>query len=80
MAKALLVAMLSALSTSAGGAQEVALGDLEISHISPGWGTVSTDRSAGGQPLKIGDQAFAHGVGVHAPSVGLVQLEEAVAA
>lgn len=75
MAKALLVAMLSALSTSAGGAQEVALGDLEISHISTGWGTVSTDRSAGGQPLKIGDQAFAHGVGVHAPSVGLVQLD-----
>ena len=50
-------------------AQEVHLSALDLSRTQQGNGKPGTDRSAGGKPLCIAGQAFAHGLGTCAPSI-----------
>lgn len=48
--------------------ERVDLQDLQIEHITNGWGESARGRSIAGKPLSVGGQAFANGVGTHAPS------------
>jgi len=56
-------------------AAEVALNDLDVALFSTGWGKPQADKSVSGTPLLIAGEAFAHGVGLHAPSLGLIRLD-----
>jgi hypothetical protein len=56
-------------------------GDLTWLHADNGWGPPEVDRSNGergandGNPLRIGAAAFDHGIGAHAPSKILIELD-----
>ncbi len=51
-----------------GPAGTLPLHDRPLSFGETGWGELNRDRNAGGGPLAIGGQRFAHGFGVHAPA------------
>jgi hypothetical protein len=40
-----------------------------------GWGTLQTDKAVAGTPLSIGGRAFVHGLGTHANSEIVYELE-----
>jgi alpha-galactosidase len=72
------------LLLSAGGAlaqdaqparQTVWLDTLPLAGVSTGWGTAQANKSIQGQPLSIGGRKFQHGVGTHAVSRCLVDLQ-----
>jgi hypothetical protein len=48
---------------------EVFLADLTPTKATTGWGKITQNRSVGDKPLTIGGEAFARGIGTHAPSV-----------
>jgi hypothetical protein len=56
-------------------------GDLTWLHADNGWGPPEVDRSNGergasdGNPMRIGTAAFDHGIGAHAPSKILIELD-----
>ena len=45
-----------------------ALTELEPLCVRQGWGPLQKDRSVTGKPMRIGERAFATGLGTHAPS------------
>jgi hypothetical protein len=47
---------------------EVYITELTPKSTRIGWGTLHFDRSVEGNPLRIGDETFAHGIGTHAAS------------
>lgn len=51
------------------------LGELEPVSAAQGWGELSADRSVQGKPLQIGDRHFAHGLGTHAASEVIYELD-----
>ena len=68
------------LSVAAAAAEPTApttipLGGLVPDSVQQGWGELQTDRSVGGKPLEIGDRKFAHGLGTHANSELVYELE-----
>ena len=56
-------------------AAETHLSDLDLSCVTQGWGYAHTNQSVAGLPLKIGGQNFTNGIGTHAPSLAVVQLD-----
>jgi alpha-galactosidase len=68
----LLALFVGAASLSA--AQTNNLADLDISQVSQGWGTPHANQSVDGNPLSIGGQQFAKGLGTHAVSEFLLDL------
>lgn len=70
-----LIALLSLMAAGAGWAAEtVPLSTLDLSKMRQGWGTPQIDRSVTEQPLSIGGQKFAGGVGTHASSALWIDL------
>lgn len=57
------------------GPAEVRLDTLDLSPIRQGWGAPQTNRSVKGLPLSIGGQAFARGIGTHAPATAAYRLD-----
>ena len=55
-------------------AETVPIRMVDTSDITCGWGSVHLDRSVLGNEMSIGGRKFAEGLGVHAPSKGLVEL------
>lgn len=45
---------------------EIYITELKPKSASIGWGTLHFDRSVEGNPLRIGEETFAHGIGTHA--------------
>lgn len=68
-------ALVSCVAGAANAAQKVALGDLNISKISVGYGAVGHNKSVDGKPLSIGGRRFDAGLGVHATSGATLQLD-----
>ena len=54
--------------------QKVWLDELPLDGMICGWGQVHAKRSVDGNPLRIGDQTFARGVGTHAESVAIYDM------
>lgn len=71
--------MLRAGSTSAqdtqSSRQTVWLDSLPLGGITTGWGTAQANKSIQGKPISIGGKKFEHGVGTHAVSRCLVDLQ-----
>ena len=72
----------AAFALSAFGAEVTPLADnsVKLSALSPqsqtqGWGSLQTDKAVAGTPLSIGGRAFAQGLGTHANSEILYELE-----
>jgi hypothetical protein len=65
----------SAAATDAGQVT-VPLGDLSADSARQGWGELGIDRSVSGKPLRIGDRTFARGLGTHANSELVYQLDQ----
>jgi hypothetical protein len=55
--------------------QSFNVSDLDLSKIESGWGAVKPNLSISGKPLKIGGQVFENGLGTHAPSELIIDLE-----
>lgn len=53
----------------------VRLSSLTPVKSSQGWGSLKIDQSITGNPLKIGDQTFTHGLGTHAESTVVYRLK-----
>jgi hypothetical protein len=70
------IALLAPLVASAGAlsAPAVYLGDLTPLYSTQGWGQLQVDHSVQGNPLRIGDQRYARGLGTHAQSEILYDL------
>lgn len=51
------------------------LDELNLTHVSTGWGKVERGKSVAGLPIVLGGKAFARGIGVHAPSAMTVALD-----
>ena len=51
------------------------LESLELKSFVQGWGSARSNRSVDGNPLKIGGQSFANGVGTHAESEVSIRLD-----
>ncbi len=66
--------VLIAMGSHAAVADTVRLSDLDIDMIEQGWGSPGRNRSVGGNPLRIGDREFAHGIGSHAQSTCRIAL------
>jgi alpha-galactosidase len=49
-------------------AESVLISSLDLSQMSAGWSVPKTNRGVMGQPISIGGQRYAQGVGTHAPS------------
>jgi alpha-galactosidase len=56
-------------------AQTVWLDELDASAMSSGWGIAQTNKSIYGKPMRIGGGAYARGIGTHAISTMLIDLE-----
>jgi len=54
----------------------IALGSLFPESSRQGWGTLNTDKSVSGTPLSVGGKRFEHGLGTHAQSEIVYDLEE----
>ena len=52
------------------------LTDLKWKAAFAGWGSVKTDKSAGGQPMVVNGQPVADGIGTHAPSTIIYDVPE----
>lgn len=50
------------------------ISDLDLSKVNQGWGSPHANKSVEGNPLKIGGQAFEHGLGTHADSAFRIGL------
>lgn len=46
--------------------ETVSLSDLEVEHVTTGWGEIGVNRSVSGTPLSVGGKTFDRGLGVHA--------------
>ena len=53
------------------------LDDLDVSLTSQGWGEPHKNQAVDGQPMTIGHQTFAHGLGTHAESTLYIDLKNA---
>ena len=51
------------------------LADVVPDSVQQGWGELSVDRSVSGRPLRIGDREFARGLGTHATSELVYELD-----
>ena len=71
---ALLIALVAVFPVLAQEASSVRLEELDITRVSTGYGRVARDQSISATPLAVGKRAFAHGLGVHAPSSANIQL------
>ena len=56
-------------------AAEARLDELDLTHVSTGWGKVERGRSVAGLPIVLGGKAFGHGIGVHSPSMMTLALD-----
>ncbi len=56
----------------------IRLTDLKWKKVETGFGNVNVDRNVSGQPLRIGGQTFANGLGSHAPCVIVYDLPPGV--
>ncbi|MBI4811595.1 MAG: NPCBM/NEW2 domain-containing protein, partial [Ignavibacteriales bacterium] len=56
-------------------AQSVYLDELDLSAMECGWGTPEAKKSIEGNPIKVGGQVFERGVGTHAISTFLLNLD-----
>lgn len=52
------------------------LSDLTPVQQKQGWGTLALDKSIAGNPLRLGGQTYAHGLGGHAESIVVFELEK----
>lgn len=55
-------------------ANQVYLSDLDLTHVSTGWGAVQANKSIGGNALTLCGQAYDRGIGLHAPGHVIVKL------
>lgn len=51
------------------------LESLNLNYFSSGWGTTQAGKSIDGNKLTIGNEQFSKGIGTHAPSLALIQLD-----
>jgi alpha-galactosidase len=64
------------LSTSvADGAEQLPLSELDLQHMTAGWGQPRPNLNCTGQPLKLGGKTYSSGVGTHANSSLHVKLD-----
>lgn len=70
-----IAAMLSVFPLALLRAAELRLTELELGAMRQGWGFARTNESVAGLPLKIGGTSFANGIGTHAPSELMIQLD-----
>ena len=73
----LMIAALPAGGGDSHAPQHVELGDLDLGHMSCGWGTPRRDRSIIDKPLAVGGTVFERGVGTHADSALWIDLHGA---
>ncbi len=72
------LAALTALPLALGAQpQRTVLTELEPLCVRQGWGQLQKDRSVASQPMRIGERAFTTGLGTHAPSEIVYDLEGA---
>jgi len=71
----LLIAVMALAAMTCFATKSIPLTDLEPVSISVGWGSLGIDRSVQGQPLRIGDRGFARGLGTHANSELVFDLD-----
>lgn len=64
------------MASAAAAAVEVPLGDLDLGHMTSGWGRPLVNRNVRGDPLRCGGRTFAQGVGTHADSLLRVRLPD----
>ena len=57
-------------------AEVIALGDLCPDSVRQSWGSLQVDRSISNRPLRIGDRSFARGLGTHATSELVFNLDQ----
>jgi len=63
----------AALPVAAG--ETVWLEDLDVARVTQDWGTPRRGMSVEGHPLRIAGEIFAHGLGTHANSIFVIQLD-----
>lgn len=56
-------------------AETMQLGQLEVDHVTADWGTPPANLSIDGNPLTIGGNTYLHGIGTHANSMILLDLD-----
>ena len=71
----LLAALPLLVSATSALANTVRIEDLNLSNIVQGWGTPHADHSVQGNPISIGGVTFTNGLGTHAVSDMLIQLD-----
>ena len=73
----LLLGLTAALAVVPAGADTTNnLGTLDISQVRQGWGEPHADKSVDGNPLSIGGQKFANGLGTHSDSEFILDLNK----
>ncbi|MHB8524217.1 MAG: NPCBM/NEW2 domain-containing protein [Limisphaerales bacterium] len=72
----LLAAALRAAEPSSRESAVTPLGELDPVSAQQGWGSLAVDRSVWGKPMQIGDRRFATGLGTHANSELVYDLEQ----
>lgn len=65
----------SFLVTAAFAPQQVALSNMDLTHVRQGWGSPMKNRSVDNRPLSIGGTSFANGVGSHAVCRIVIKLD-----
>ncbi|MBN8457870.1 MAG: NPCBM/NEW2 domain-containing protein [Verrucomicrobia bacterium] len=61
--------------TGIASATEERLDELDLAHVSTGWGKVERGKSVAGLPIVLGGKTYGHGIGVHSPSSMTVALD-----
>lgn len=74
--KAIIVLLQLAIATVFAG--ETRLQDMTCESAKQGWGALQLGASVGGQPMKIAGRTFAHGLGTHAASEIVYELDGAL--
>ncbi len=67
--------LLAIVATPAVAEETVALSALDLGKMTAGWGEPRKDRNCTGEPIKLGGEAFEHGVGTHANSTMHLKLD-----
>ena len=60
---------------SAGAEEKVWLDEITGDNVTSGWKTARRGRTVDGQPLRLGDRTYVHGIGTHAASSALYDLQ-----
>ncbi|MDR2982562.1 MAG: NPCBM/NEW2 domain-containing protein, partial [Puniceicoccales bacterium] len=76
MHKSLLLVSLAFLTNNLFSAETVSLGDLDVTPIQQGWGKPGKNRSVSGKELQIAGKSYSRGIGTHAPSTTIIELDQ----